>query len=202
MDDILKDIGSMLKAWGLKGSGQNYRKIGDQSVMVVNFQISTNPDRFYVNLGVQPLFIEDESGKLPDSKKLKEHDCIFRKRIPPPEGMLGWPRQLDAPSLDRLKQALTGAFQDYLTPLARIPGLITDLTPDQFMALDDNSILGGKGARMCLHFARIALARNDRPKARAFAQLGLDLCGPVAASLRGTLKQLIQKTVPPAVANA
>jgi hypothetical protein len=201
MKDIVAVLSPIIKAFGFKGSGQNYRKFDDQVVMVINFQKSSGADRFYVNLGVQPLFIPTEGGSQLPTKDIKEYECIFRRRADPPPGMLGWPSTMDSSLLENLKTTLQASFTGYFTPLSQIPGPMTELTPEQFQCQAEDSIFGGNHQRGYLHFARIAFARGDLSKAKAFAQVGLVHCSPSAKSLRAELNQIMKATEPGVVAD-
>jgi hypothetical protein len=202
MKDILAELGPMLRSCGLKGSGQNFRKITELCVSVVNFQKSSSGDRFYVNLGVQPLFIPDVGGQDPDPQKIKEYECVFRRRLPPPQGLLGWPYAMNSLRIEALKSELDAAIEQYIEPLMLIPGPLTELTPEEFMIRTEDPLFGRLDAANCLVFARIAMARKENDKAHAFTKHGLEICPPAASSLRGHLKEIVQKTKPDAPPNA
>ncbi len=176
MKEVLAEIAPVLRSIGFKGSGQNYRKATPDAVMVVNFQKSSGDGRFYVNLGAQPLFFPDEGGDDRDAKKIKEYGCIFRRRIEPPEQLLGWPYDMPPQMLDARRSKILPAYEDYLCPLAPVPGPTSELTPDAFRTQSHGSILGGTRPLNALNFARIALARGEAFRAREFAELGLSEC--------------------------
>lgn len=194
MKEILKQVTPLIREWGFKGSGQNYYVFNDQSAAIINFQKSSGGDRFYINLGVQPLFVPTEGDEKVEPKKIKEYSCIFRKRLDPPEGMLGWLYDMNAVLIEELKEKLKNAYESYITPLMQIPGPVTDLTPDEYMKITGDSIFGRRHARGCLHFARIALARGEVKKAREFLECGLTLCSPAASSLIASLDKLMKET--------
>ncbi len=81
MREVLKKLGSSLRAVGFRGSGQYFHKKEGDFIFVVNFQGSRWGDVFYVNLGAQPVFIPNEVGVDQDPKRLKEYQCIHRKRV-------------------------------------------------------------------------------------------------------------------------
>ena len=89
--------------------------------------------RFYVNLGAQPLFVPTAEDVEVDAKHIRESECIFRKRVDPP-GRFSWPSSLDDSSLELLRTRLTAGYQDFLTPLATFPGPLTDFSVDDFTA--------------------------------------------------------------------
>ena len=193
MKFVIEQIGAVLRSLGFRGSGRNYRKMTDSAIMVVNCQKSSDPGRFYVNLGVQPTAIATEGNALPDPKTIKEYDCVFRRRLSPPDG-LGWTREPTDSELATLLRDLRHAHDVYLVPLSEMPGFLTDLTPEGLLALDDTSLIGGRRARNALHLARLAVAHGDLLKARAFVELGIRESAPMASSLRGTLKRLLKRT--------
>jgi hypothetical protein len=201
MKDVLAQIVPTLRALGFKGSGQNYRKQTEGAVMVVNFQKSSGGDRFYVNLGVQPLCIPAEGGGQADPTEIKEYECVFRRRVTPPEGALGWPYDVNAATADELRGKISTAYAEYLSPLAQIPGPATELTLEQFRTQGAGSIFGGSHARNALNFARIALACGGVERARAFAEIGLADCPPMAAGLKAMLLKILKSTEPGASPN-
>lgn len=79
MREVLQRIAPVIRALGYRGSGQNYRKTEGDFVFVINFQSSSWGDRFYVNLGAQPVFIPAEGDA--DLKRLKEYECVLRRRV-------------------------------------------------------------------------------------------------------------------------
>lgn len=194
MKSILSQVVPALRSLGFKGSGQNYRKATGEAVMVVNFQKSSGDDRFYVNLGVQPMFIPTEGGVDPDSKKIKEYECVFRRRVSPPEGALGWPCHVDPATVDQLRSRIASAYEGYLAPLAKVPGPVTELTPEEFRSQHSGSIFGGAHPLNALNFARIALARGHLDRAKEFAELGLSECPPTASVLKACLQEVIGAT--------
>jgi hypothetical protein len=169
--------------------------------MVVNFQKSSGGDRFYVNLGVQPLCIPAEGGGQPDPTQIKEYECVFRRRLPAPEDALGWPYDMNAAAADELRAKISSAYTEYLSPLAQIPGPVTELTADQFKAQGASSVFGGSHARNALNFARIALAYRSAERAKSFAEVGLAVCPPLASGLKATLQKILKNTEPGASPN-
>jgi hypothetical protein len=189
---ILEQIVPTLRELGFKGSGQDYRKESCEAVMVVNFQRSSGGERFYVNLGGQPQFVPTEAEGQADPQRIKAYECIFRRRLNPPDGLPGWPYDLNISLVDDLKAKLSSAYKEYLYPLAQVPGTITELTPEAFKMQGPHSILGGTDSLNALNFARIASVRGDVKRAKSFAELGLAECPPTASGLRAKLKKLLQ----------
>ena len=186
--EILRTVAVQLRRLGYKGSGQNYRRATDKFVSVVNFQKSSGGSRFYVNVGVQPLFAPTEGEADPDAKKIKEYECIFRTRVAPPsDDLAGWPYGPDD-GLDvaaALSDRIQDCFDAFVDPFMTIPGPVTTVTPADFGdPRRAHPLLGGHHARTFLHLARIAQAVGNAPNAREFANLALEICPERASSLR------------------
>ena len=194
MKDVLAQIVPTLRSLGFEGSGQNYRKQTSGAVMVVNFQKSSGGDRFYVNLGVHLLCLPAEGGGQADPHGIKEYECVFRRRLSPPEDAFGWPYDMNAATADELRAKISSAYAEYLSPLAQIPGPVTELTPEQFKAQGAGSIFGGSHARNALNFARIGLAHGSAERARSFVQIGLAECPPRASGLKTVLEKILEIT--------
>lgn len=189
--DILAHVAPTIRSWGFKGSGQNYRKVLERAVLVINFQKSAGGNQFYVNLGMQPLFVPTEGEAEPNPNTIKEYECIFRSRVDPPDGMSGWFYTMDASMLECFGAQLAKGYQEYLVPLATIPGPLTDAILQDFDEQSVHPLLGNGHARNFLHFSRIALATQQREKAIAFAQAGIERCPEKASRLRAHLEAVL-----------
>lgn len=188
--DILVAVTPTIRENGYKGTGQNYRRATDSAVSTVNFQKSSGGERFYVNVGVQPLFVPTEGGSTPDAKKIKAYECIFRTRLNPPDTELfGWPYSTDV-SAD-LIQGFDELFQKFVTPLMTIPGPITEAGVFDVPADSLHPLFGAWNARTFLHFARISLAMGNCERAVGFANAAIERCNPNAKSLLHHLEQIL-----------
>src|SRR5262249_10196279 len=97
--EVLKRVAPGLRALGFRGSGPNYRKQQGDFIFVINFQGSQSGDRFFVNLGAQPVFIPAEGDA--ELGKLKEYQCVLRERV----GQ-DWPWQMSDGHFASLEAAL------------------------------------------------------------------------------------------------
>lgn len=183
LKDILATVVPTFRAKGYTGSGQNYRRITETAVSVINFQKSSGGERFYVNVGVQPLFVWTEGESMPVAKEIKEPECIFRERLEPPDGeSLGWRYSLELSAA--LVQRFDMLYASFVVPLMTIPGPITDACIGDFPLDSVHPLLGARNARNFLHFARIALATGNRERAEEFAIAAIEICPPRASTLR------------------
>jgi len=190
LNDILAVVAPTFRAKGYKGSGQDYRCATDKAVSIVNFQKSSGGERFYVNVGVQPLFVPTEGETTPDAKEIKEPECIFRKRLDPPDdALLGWPYSTDLSAV--LAQRFDELYASFIIPLTTIPGPITDTCVADFPVDSVHPFLGARHARNFLHFARISLAIGNRARAAGFASAAINICPPRASSLRYHLERTL-----------
>jgi hypothetical protein len=186
---ILAVLVPRLRARGYKGSGQNFRLANEDAVSVVNFQKSSSGQRFYVNIGVQPLFVPSEGNSAADPKTIKEYECIFRKRLDPPERELfGWPYSIEL--AEQLGSRFDHLFAAYVQPLMTFPGPVTEASVADFERQPLHPLLGKRHARTFLHFARISLALGNRTKAAEFKKAGIESCGERASSLLRLLQEV------------
>src|SRR5919109_238405 len=70
-----------LKEDGFGGSGRTFRRVSSGWIQVVNLQGSRYGGQFAINLGVQPVGVPDVLGTNPDSMKITEPLCEFRRRL-------------------------------------------------------------------------------------------------------------------------
>ncbi|WP_442505543.1 DUF4304 domain-containing protein [Novipirellula sp. SH528] len=195
LKDILATVAPRLRCHGYKGSGQNYRLANENAVSIVNFQKSSGGERFYVNVGVQPLFVPTEGESTPDAKRIKEPECIFRTRLDPPQDeMFGWPY---SPNLaEQVAKKFDKLYSVFVEPLMTIPGPITEASVDDFDEQSVHPMLGAYHARNFLHFARISLARGNKEKAAEFARKAIEICPERATSLIHKLNETLANASP------
>lgn len=70
-----------LRKDGFRGSGKTYYRIVNDFIQILNIQSSRWSGRFAINLGLHPLCIPMNDGKAPEIKKIKEYECVFRRRL-------------------------------------------------------------------------------------------------------------------------
>lgn len=178
MKDVLKELGSFIRARGFKGSGQNFRKIENDYVFVINIQGSRNGDVFFVNLGAQPAFVPAEGdAALPT---IKEHECIMRMRVGSE-----WPWSLSGESVFDLTCAIDAAQSEFF---GRVRTLRTAIFEDSVEQLIQEFSAGTTNARAALHLSRAALALGRRDSAAALVEYGLSIAGDRATGLIYDLK--------------
>jgi hypothetical protein len=181
--EVLERVVPALRAVGFRGSGQTYRKSEGDFVFVVNFQKSRFGDEFFVNLGAQPVFIPAEGSA--DLARLKEYECVLRRRV---RGE--WRMPLAPERLDELHDTLMSTQREFF---GHAQSLRAALATDSADVLVRRFSAGTTQARATLHLARAAQALGHRERARALARYGLELAGPamiLVADLAAMLESL------------
>jgi hypothetical protein len=181
MRDEIKDLATLLRAAGFKGSGQTFRRVEDEWVVVVNVQGSKWGDAFFVNLAAHPVVIPTINDDPVDIKKLKEYDCLFRTRVGD-----RWSWSLGVSERSGLVSQIDRAATDLSN---RAHGLRAAVASQSADTLVKNFTVGQTDAFSALHLARAALAFGNVPKARAVAEWGLEAAGD-ALGLRVKLKSV------------
>lgn len=180
MQPVLKRIAPRLRALGFRGSGQNYRKTEGDFVFVINFQGSRSGEKFYVNLGAQPVFVPAEGHA--DLAKLKEYECILRRRVG-----VDWPWDMSEAMLSSLESEIDTTHAAFF---GHAQTLRTALATDSPEELIRNFSAGTTQARATLHLARAAAALGHSRTARELVARGLELAGETATLLRAELKNV------------
>jgi hypothetical protein len=180
--EILKKVSPILRALGFRGSGQNYRKTEGDFVFVINFQGSSSGDRFYVNLGAQPVFIPAEVNA--DLTALKEYECVLRSRVG-----TEWPWQMSDQAFDSLTAEINSAQAAFFGNAQTLRSALAIDSPEELLRKFSS---GTTPARATLHLARAATRLGHIETARRLVDCGLELAGDRATTLRAELRRVLQ----------
>lgn len=183
MQEILKRIAPALRSLGFKGNGQNYRRAVGRIVFVVNFQGHTSGDGFFVNLGAQPSFIPTDGGKPVDPKKIKEYDCVFRRRIGDK-----WRWDMRDAEVAEFESKLNAAQADFFGRFSDFEAALSRQTADELLIRFPTAVTSNRTA---LHLARACLAVGDREKAIRLVHQALKTAPPRASKLIADLNSLL-----------
>jgi uncharacterized protein DUF4304 len=186
MKEILKRVATEIRTWGYRGSGQTYRRLDGDLVFVINFQKSRWGDRFYVNLGAQPTAIPNEAEQAPNTKNLREHECIFRRRVG-----RDWDQRLAASDFDALLVALDETRRTFEEKVRQMRQLSRE---GRAQELFDGRFFTSTEARAALVLARLLAADGHADGARRLANHVLSIAGE-AGLLDAAAKRLLTSLV-------
>lgn len=167
-----------LRAEGFTGSGKTFRRIRNGQIHVVNIQGSRHGSQFAINLGIQPIAIPDVLGNEPDSKKIVESACEFRRRLSE-SGADQWWSYDDFASLELAMSEAARIYEEYGRPafeaMSMPPSPLDTITAEQ---LAEGPLgfhgFGTTNVRLALIFARLREAEGRIFDAVSFAVYGLE----------------------------
>ncbi|GAC1377998.1 MAG: hypothetical protein NVSMB40_18020 [Aquirhabdus sp.] len=177
---IKNHLAPALRKDGFTGSGRTFRRIRGDYIHVVNVQGSRYGSLFAINLAIQPIFITDAAGNPPNTKKIVESECEFRRRLSA-SGADQWWKYEDLNSLER---AMADAANLYIKcgsaafdAMSDTPSPIQTITAAQLIEGGYNfSGFGSTKVRMSLALARIREFEGKYDEAASFAIYGLENC--------------------------
>ena len=182
---ILKqELSPKLREIGFKGSGQNFRRINNEIVNIVNIQVNRYGGGCAVNLGLHLSFLPMSSNTvLPNLENIKENDCEFRTRLAPknkPDYWWIYDGILISP--EKKARHLFNTYFKYGEPVFKkydsVENIAAMFTIDDFKKKDSLYVFGyitlQRGA---LTMARIHIHLGNMEKAREFANFGLQNIG-------------------------
>ena len=167
LEPTIADVLPTIESCGFSGSDDVYRIVTNDAVGVLDFQPSDSGVGYYVNVGVQPLFIPTTTEQTPDPAAVQTPECVFRSRIDPPDDLFQWPYSTDYYFSDALTDGITEKYATYISPLMTIPGPVTEATVNSFKNQRIHPLFGSAHpttflhlARIAVHFGRTDVARN------------------------------------------
>lgn len=191
LKQILTVVVPELRKLGYNGSGQNFRLTTSDACSVVNFQKDSGGERFFVNVGVHPTCLLT-GGTSAVTTSLKEHDCMFRTRLPPPdEYKFGWPYRIEI--ADGLSARFRALFIDWIKPLMTIPGPVTFARAADLQGISSHPLFGTMNPAKFEKFANICIARDSPVAAAEFIHEALSIAPPSAKGLIRHLKRLLSE---------
>jgi len=202
-----------LRAFGFKGSGQNFRRFRDEVIQVINIQVNKYGGNCCVNLGLHLTFlpIAGES-PLTDPKKLRASSCEFRWRLAPPgatDYWWGYENGVAAHLPFRMEggkgqgpigkaRDLIKTYEAYGEPrfqsVMTVEAVARLFQPDDIRRGKLLPLYGYTQTRGALTMARIHKYLGDEDLARKFARVGLEKIGK-AKALRREFEKILVDTI-------
>ena len=175
------DFAPKLRGVGFIGSGSNFRRLRNDVIHVLNIQGSKYGESSCVNLCIHPSCLPIEhTQELPDPKKLKEYECVFRSRLAPASGVDKWWKYngiFTSPkrSVDDLVTTYFKYGESYLDRYSSVKNILEELSIDKLRANKSIEALGWDISipRAALIAARISECRGDDESKVLFAKYGL-----------------------------
>ncbi len=196
-DIVKKEFAPALRDVGFKGSGQNFRRVQDEVINVVNIQGNKYGGSCAVNLGLHLTFLPlNWTDQLPDIKRIKAYDCEFRMRLAPRYRNDYWWKfgsWLHTPT--KKARHLINVYFQYGEPRFKrfntVEKIVSMLSIDDIKTKCITNPFGTVAVqRGALTMARIYQHRGKVSRAKEFAKAGLDNIGRTE-TLRPALEEII-----------
>ncbi|WP_426530856.1 DUF4304 domain-containing protein [Bradyrhizobium sp. McL0615] len=135
---IKEHLSPALRSDGFFGSGRTFRRLSGDFIHVVNVQGSRFGGMFAVNLGIQPRCIPDMLGNSPDTTKIREELCEFRRRLSETTSDQWWEHEATKESMDAAVRAAASVYMTagrrLFSELSGPESPLNKVTPAQFEA--------------------------------------------------------------------
>ena len=199
--NILKqELSPELRKIGFKGSGQNFLRIENEVVNIVNIQNYKYGGSCTINLGLHLSFLPmNWTTELPNLKIIKEYDCEFRTRLAPySRSDYWWKYDGFLSSPEKKARHLIKTYFKYgepqFTKFDSIEKIAAMFTIGEFKKEDWLTVFGDITLqRGVLTMARIHRHLGNMPMAREFAIFGLENLGK-ATALQSQYEEILNAT--------
>lgn len=196
---IQTQFAPMLRRDGFSGTGQRYWRVLSGQCQLVEVQSSRDGGKFAVNLGIQPLAVPLLSGVEPEPKRMREMDCLLRRRLAIQKSDQWWDYQLTQPSMDAAAQDAAAVYEQVgkrqLEFMAQPNSPVNTLSPEEFTAgaFEFNGF-GNTSALMAWTLAHLRMATGNSTEARGFARVALEEIGDGrwGSGLKKELRDLLE----------
>lgn len=187
-----------LRRDGFSGTGQRYfRAVGGQC-QIVEAQGRRSGGKFAINMGIQPISVPLCSGDVPDPKRMREMECMFRRRLAAQKGDQWWDYESNQASIDMAVSEACAVYEQVdkhqLDGMAEPTSSINTVTAEAFAAraFDFNGF-GNTGIMMAWTLAQMRKATGNNAEAGEFARVALEEIGDGAggSGLKAKLRALL-----------
>ncbi len=195
---IQEQFAPILRRDGFSGSAQRYWRVVGGQCQLVEIQGSRSGGKFAVNMGIQPVAVPLLSGEPVEPKRLREMECLFRRRLAIQKGDQWWDYQPNQQSMDDAAREACSVYErigkQQLEAMAQPSSPINTVTPEAFAARSfDFYGFGNTGVLMAWTLAHLRKATGNSVEARSFARIALNEIGDGAAGsgLKAELRELL-----------
>ena len=196
---IQSQFAPTLRRDGFSGTSKRYWRVVGSQCQVVEVQGSRSGGKFAVNMGIQPMLVPLLWGGAPEPKRIREMDCLFRRRLAIQRGDQWWDYELNQLSMDAAVRDACAVYEQVsrgqLEFLAQTNSPMNTLTPEAFAARTfDFKGFGNTGVLMAWTLAHMRKAAGKNAEARGFAQVALKEIGdgPGGSSWIAGLRELLE----------
>lgn len=196
---IQSQFAPILRRDGFSGTGQRYWRVVGGQCHVVEVQGSRYGGKFAVNMGIQPMSVPLRSGEIREPKRMRDVDCMFRRRLAIERADQWWDYQPHQQSMDTAARAACAVYEQVgrgqLELMAQPNSPINTLTPEAFAARSyDFKGFGNTSVLIAWTLAHMRKAAGNSAEAHAFAQVALEEIGdkPVGSALVAELRELLE----------
>lgn len=187
-----------LRRDGFSGTGQRYWRVIGSQCQIVEAQGSRSGGKFAVNLGIQPMSVPLRSGNMADPKRMREMECMFRRRLAAQKGDQWWDYEPNQASIDTAVGEACAIYEQVgkrqLEGMAEPNSPINTVTAEAFAARAFNfNGFGNTGIMMAWTLAQMRKAAGNSAEAREFARVALGEIGDGAggSGLKAQLRELL-----------
>jgi len=187
-----------LRRDGFSGTGQRYFRVVGGQCQIVEAQGSRSGGKFAINMGIQPMSVPLRSGDVPDPKRMREMECMFRRRLAAQKGDQWWDYEPNQASIDLAVGEACAVYEQVgkrqLDRMAEPTSPINTVTAEAFAAraFDFNGF-GNTGIMMAWTLAQMRKATGNNAEAGEFARVALEEIGDGAggSGLKAELRALL-----------
>ena len=210
---LKSEFAPKLRAIGFSGSGQNFRRIRDEVIQIVNVQVNKYGGSCCVNLGLHLMFLPIAGGsQIANPRKLKTTSCEFQWRLAPPGATDYWwsyekgvlahlPFGMEGGKGNESIEKARHLIDTYLTygepqfqSVTTVEAVAQLSQPDDISRGIVPSIYSLTPTRCALTMARIHKYLKKNERARKFARIGLENIGK-AKALRREFEEILVDTI-------
>ncbi|MEQ1809872.1 MAG: DUF4304 domain-containing protein [Terricaulis sp.] len=171
-----------LRRDGFSGTGQRYFRVIGGQCQIVEAQGSRSGGKFAINMGIQPMSVPLRSGDVPDPKRMREMECMFRRRLAAQKGDQWWDYEPNQASIDMAVGEACAVYEQVgkgqLNSMAEPTSPINTVTAEAFAARAFNfNGFGNTGIMMAWTLAQMRKATGSNAEAGAFARVALEEIG-------------------------
>ncbi|WP_315812586.1 DUF4304 domain-containing protein [Bradyrhizobium sp. SZCCHNR2028] len=196
---IRSQFAPTLRRDGFSGTSRRYWRLVGGQCQVVEVQGSRYGGKFAVNMGIQPMSIPLLSGEPPEPKRMREMDCLFRRRLARQPGDQWWDYEPNQLSMDAAARDACAMYEQVgraqLDFMAQPTSPLTTVTPEAFAEQTcDFKGFGNTGVLMAWALGHMRKAAGKNAEAQGFARFALEKIGdgPGGSGLKAKLRDLLE----------